>query len=632
MQGDSTSAKEGDALVAATLAVEAIRLENAQLVAERDEHKKRAEFLKRELDRLLDRLKTPHEHVDLKQIQLAFEALSKELLESSPKPDAPAGATDGGPRKKARNHTAHGRAVLPEHLPVETLVLTPTPLPANATKIREEVSFRLGFRRAGFYRLKLVRPIYAVNLADASACEGTKAELSKGEASSAQANEAGPAADPNEPEAPTSAPSKAELANDESENTACAGDAPKAVQIVPEPSAPAAPTAKAAAAKCESKMISAAPECDERTLVYAPAPHEMIERGLPSPDLLAHIITGKFADKLPFHRQEGICARYGVHITRGLMCNWTERCHDLAKHVVKAMSDDAIANAHFIATDATGVLVQANDRCKNGHFWVLVADLDHVIFRYSKRHSSDEPKRFLAGFRGVVVADASNVYDQLFAQKDGPTEQGCLAHARRYFFKAIGSDTARALIGVGFCNKLFEIERAIAKMPPDKRLALRKERSAPVVEAMRRWRDEQLASDEVQDATPIRRALNYAKNHWDALTRFLQDGKIPIHNNRSELELRRLVVGRGNWLFVGSDESAEWTCTFVSLVASCQLHGLDPEAYLRDLFRLLPVWPANRFLELSPKHWSATRTRLDESELALPLGPITVPARAEQAA
>ena len=106
----------------------------------------------------------------------------------------------------------------------------------------------------------------------------------------------------------------------------------------------------------------------------------------------------------------------------------------------------------------------------------------------------------------------------------------------------------------------------------------------------------------------------------------------PIHTNRSELELRRLVVGHANRLFVGSDDSAVWTCTFVSLVASCQLHGLDPEGYLRDLFRLLPVWPNTRLLELSPKLWRTTHARLDDVELALPLGPITVPPRAAEAA
>jgi hypothetical protein len=592
VETEATSVKEGIPPVDPTTTIAALQRENARLTVERDEYKKRAEFLKRELDRLLDQLKTPREHVDRAQIQLAFDALSKELLGLISPPEPAAGTADSAEegkqekgKKKARKHTPHGRAVLPEHLPVVTLVITPTPLPANATKIREEVSFRLGFRRAGFYRLKVVRPVYSVSADDAAACDGTKADLVEGEIAGT--------------------PMPATNASDSAEDVdGIRHDAPTPPTVAP----------------------------DERTVICAPAPHEMIERGLPSADLLAHIVTGKFADKLPYHRQEGMHARSGVHITRGVMCTWTERCHGLARLVVKAMSEDALANAHFIATDATGVLVQANEKCKNGHFWVLVADQDHVIFRYSKVHTSDEPKRFLAGFRGVVVADASNVYDQLFAQEGGPVEQGCWSHARRYFYKALGSDKSRALVALGFCNKLFEIERAIAKLAPDKRLAIRKEQSAPVVEALRRWRDEQLDSDEVHDGTPIRRALNYGRNHWDALTRFLQDGKIPIHNNRSELELRRLVVGRANWLFVGSDESAEWTCTFVSLVASCQFHGLDPEGYLRDLFRLLPVWPQTRFLELSPKHWRATRARLDDGELALPLGPITVPPRAAEAA
>lgn len=586
MSGDATSAEmvEGVGTVAATL-IAGLRVENAQLAAERDEYKKHAEFLKAELDRLRDRMKTPREHVDLNQIQLAFDALTKELLQvtgksaESEQTDPPSDGDDK--KKKARKHTPHGRSVLPEHLPVDTLVLMPSPLPANAVKISEESSFRLGFLRAGFYRLKIVRPIYAVSTSDAPMCEGTKAVLLNRDSSTSEAD---------------------------SVTATIAKAAVDAGEDVPAPLGP-----------------------DDRTVVCSSAPDEMIPGGLPSPDLLAHILTGKFADKLPFNRQEGIFARHGVHITRGVMCNWAASCHELAKLVVKDMGSDAIANAHVIRTDATGVLVQANEKCKKGHFWVLVADDDHVLFRYSKVHSSDEPKRFLAGFRGVVVADASNVYDQLFAQKDGPSEQGCWSHARRYFFKAIGSDKERALVGVGFCNKLFDVERALTKVPPAQRLVVRKEQSAPVVEAMRQWRDAELASDDVHDGTPIRRALNYARNHWEALTRFLQDGKIPIHNNRSELELRRLVVGRANWLFVGSDDSAEWTCTFVSLVASCQLQGISPEPYLRDLFRLLPVWPHNRFLELSPKHWRATRARIDADELALPLGPITVPPRPEKA-
>ncbi|WP_438015754.1 transposase [Sorangium sp. So ce315] len=120
----------------------------------------------------------------------------------------------------------------------------------------------------------------------------------------------------------------------------------------------------------------------DRTIVVALAPDELIPRGLPTPDLLAHVLVGKFADKLPFNRQQGISACEGVPITRGTMCGWAEAAHKSARLVVEAMVADAREHAHVIATDATGVLVQANDKCKRGHFWVYVADRDHVIFRY----------------------------------------------------------------------------------------------------------------------------------------------------------------------------------------------------------------------------------------------------------
>jgi hypothetical protein len=307
------------------------------------------------------------------------------------------------------------------------------------------------------------------------------------------------------------------------------------------------------------------------------------------------------------------------------MCRWAEQAHLRAKRIVEAMTKEALENAPYICTDATGILVQANERCKRGHFWVFVAGREHVFFRYSKKHSRDEPLAFFKGYRGTVVADASNVYDALFRLPDGPDEGGCNAHARRYFYKALGSDKPRALVGIGFFNALFELERGWVKLPPQKRLELRKLHAAPLVDSFRGWRDEELLKPEVADGTPLRRALLYTRNHWEPLTRFLQDGKIPTHNNWSEGQLRRLVVGRANWTFVGSDDSAEWTCTFVSLVASCELHKLDPEAYFADIFRVLPVWPQTRLLELAPKYWAQTRARLDPFQLAAPLGPISVP-------
>lgn len=360
----------------------------------------------------------------------------------------------------------------------------------------------------------------------------------------------------------------------------------------------------------------------ETTVVTVPPPDEMIPGGIAGPGALAHVLAKKFADKLPFNRQEQIFAREGtIEIDRGTMCRWSQRCHELANLVVDAMIEDARENAAVMATDATGVLVQAPEQCKRGHFWVTIADRDHVFFRYSARHTKEEPKAFFKGFKGYLHADASSVYDALFRQDDGPTEVACWSHARRGYFWSIRSAREPALIGIGFINKLFEIDRGLKDLPPGRRAELRRARCAPVLAAFRDWRDKLLADTNLEPRSPIARALRYTRNHWDALTRFLEDGRLRLDNNLSELELRRLVVGRRNWLFVGSDEHAPATCTFVSLIASCSLHRLDPEGYLRDLFRVLPSWPRNRVLELAPKNWARTRARLDPYELETILGP-----------
>lgn len=591
----------------AIVAAERDRLaqERDRLVHERDEYKNRAEWLQKQLERLQDEAKTPRERVDPRQIQLVFEPFARALFniaeedaspETTSEPASPTG-DDGKPKKK-RKAAPHGRRILPEHLPVETIVLTPSPLPEGSIEIGAEISWRLGYKRGGFYRLRVLRPLCVVPKDVAETSTEVTATLNS--------------------DAIPSAPATAN------------GEAAPAVVTSSEPAVVAsrAHAAPSTGPQEPGSVGRDTPTKDllDKTIVVAPAPDEIIPRGLPTPDLLAHVLVGKFADKLPFNRQEGICAREGVPITRGTMCGWSEGAQALAHLVVEAMETDSREHADVIATDATGVLVRANEKCKRGHFWVYVADRDHVIFRYSPAHSSDEPKAFFKGFHGTVLSDASNVYDVLFGLPDSTGEANCWSHARRYFYKAIESeDRDKALIGVGFCNTLFELERKWTKLPPAKRLEKRRKHSSRVIDMLKRWKDEQLANPHVAEGSRLRRALNYLTNQWPALCKFLQDGRVPIHNNESERQLRSLVVGRANWLFVGSDDTAPSTSTFVSLVASCQLHGIDPEGYLRDLFRVLPVWPKNRMLELAPKYWNATKALLDQAQLALPLGPLTVP-------
>jgi transposase len=581
--------------------------ERDRLARERDEFKQQAAWFQAQLERLRDEAKTPRERVDPRQVQLVFEPFAAALLGEAARP-APTGGDGNDGKKKTKKVTPHGRRVLPEHLPIETVVLAPSPLPEHAVRIGTEVSWRLGFRAASYYRLRVLRPIFVVPKAQAEAC-------SEVEAFWEPATKAGAATD-------------ATVATDTGATTDASAATSTNAAPATEPPPPAG--TDAIAASSTSAPVASTGRVPwpsgPTSLVYAPAPDEMVPRGLPLPDLLANVLVRKFADHLPWHRQETIAEREGIRLTRGTLCGWVETAHKLARYVVDAMAEDAKAHARVIATDATGVLVRHPERCKKGHFWVYVADRDHVFYRYSATHSHHEPEAFFRGYRGTVLSDASNVFDVLFGLPEGPGEANCWSHLRRYFFKAIDSENVdEALVGVGFSNALFELEREWRKLAPEERLHQRRERSAPVVEALRRWRDEQLARAAVVEGSRLRKALNYLTNQWKGLTHFLENGHVAIHNNESERQLRRLAVGRANWLFVGSDETAPWTCTFVSLIASAQLHGLSPQTYLRDLFRVLPVWPKTRMLELSPKHWRATRARLDEAQMAMPLGPVTVP-------
>jgi transposase len=355
----------------------------------------------------------------------------------------------------------------------------------------------------------------------------------------------------------------------------------------------------------------------ERGIVSAPAPEAPIRRCLGGPGLIAYVLMSKFGDHLPLHRQEKIFAREGISLARSTMCNWVSESTSLLRCIVEAMAKDA-KNAHCIAMDATGVLVQAKEKCRRGHFWVLIADQDHVLFRYTPRHVQDGPKEFLRGYKGYVLADASNVYERLYNDEE-VTEVGCWSHARRYFFKALPSDKDRALMGIGYIARLYAVDDEVKKkdLPPEARTRERRRLAQPIIDAFRTWLDvEELTA---LPKSPIGQAIGYARNQWIPLTRFLDDGRLRLDNNRSELELRREAVGRKNWLFVGNDDGAEWNAIATSLIASCQLHGIEPWAYLRDVLILLPDWPSDRVLELSPKYWKQTleqsdaRKRLDES-------------------
>lgn len=231
---------------------------------------------------------------------------------------------------------------------------------------------------------------------------------------------------------------------------------------------------------------------------------------------------------------------------------------------------------------------------------MLVAPGKHVLFEHTRKHDSDAVDMVLAGYEGYLVADAHTVYDHLYAGGD-VTEVNCWAHARRYFFRALASQPDDAKVALELIGALFKVERSLKTATPEKRIAIRTKHSAPVVEQFFSWADD-MAPRTLED-TPLHDGVRYARNQREGLSRFLDDGRLPLHNNVSERELRRQAVGRKNWLFVGSDSGAEANAAFTSLLASCQMHDLEPWRYLRDLFCVLPDWPAHRMLELAPAYW-----------------------------
>jgi hypothetical protein len=293
-------------------------------------------------------------------------------------------------------------------------------------------------------------------------------------------------------------------------------------------------------------------------------------------------------------------------VARSTLCGWHEGVAALVAPLVLAMWADALATAAYLCIDATGVLVQALEKCRLAHFFVVVAPGKHVLFGYSRKHDGDAVDKLLGSYKGYLVADAHSVYPHLYETGD-VVEVGCWSHLRRYQCKALESDKPRATHALTVIQRLFDFERQWASASPEEKLQKRQQHSKPIVDAYFAWCDEEALK--VLDETPISKAIAYSRNHREAFCRFLEDGRLPLTNNISERNLRREALGRKNWLFLATDEGGKMNSTFVTLLASCEMHGLEPYAYLRDLLCLLPSWPINRVLELAPAYWKTTRER-----------------------
>jgi len=349
----------------------------------------------------------------------------------------------------------------------------------------------------------------------------------------------------------------------------------------------------------------------EGTVVTAALPAAPIDKGRPGPGLLAQVITAKYADHLPLNRQVDIFGRHGVTLARQTLCDWVATAAAVLTPIYEDLKTSVLASA-VLHTDDTvvPVLDRARTQTRVGRLWVYVGDghPGDIVYDYTADRTRAGPGAFLADFHGYLQADAYAGYDALYAT-GRVVEVGCWAHARRYFWDAKASDPLRGLPALAFIQQLYAVEREVKDADADTRRARRTEQALPVLARFRQWLDEQ--ADRVLPKSPIGEAVGYARAQWTALTRYCQDGALAIDNNVSERALRRVVTGRKNWLFCGSDAGGERAAILYSVVATCKAHGIDPWAYLRDVLDRIPTHPDRRRAELLPRHWKVAHTTVE---------------------
>ena len=316
------------------------------------------------------------------------------------------------------------------------------------------------------------------------------------------------------------------------------------------------------------------------TVVVTPSPETLFPKAILHSSTIAHILTSKFVLGTPHYRLEQALADQGMPLDRGMMSRYVEHAgNTLGATIVAAMWRDALANGHVISTDATGALIQptkAKDGrslgCKKGHFFTAVVDADAVLFQYVEKHTSEVVQQMFGAFRGVLQADASAVYNIL---ERGPPKDvddtnpsvtlvGCWAHCRRYLFEAALCRYAVGVQGLMRIRAIFAADRAGQRVPRAERTAYRAAHLGPMFDEFFAWA--RGARETAFGNNLATKALGYALNQEVELRRVLIDGELPLDNTRAERALRKIVVGRKNWMFYGSDTHAEAAAAIFTLV------------------------------------------------------------------
>jgi transposase len=343
----------------------------------------------------------------------------------------------------------------------------------------------------------------------------------------------------------------------------------------------------------------------------AAKPETAIDKGMAGPGLLAYIVTSKFSDYLPLYRLEDIFARQGFEISRATQSVW---CGDVADFVepLYQLMVERVRASHVVATDDTIMPMLNKGKTMNARMWVYSGDKaqPYNVFDFTMDRGRDGPKRFLKDYGQVLVADGYAGYNEIVVG-NAITRAGCWAHVRRKIIDAEKSAPEIAKDAVARVRALYAVEWQGKDASVEERLTLRREQSAPLLaklhDKLLDWKQQLLPKH------PMAEAINYALGQWQELNVFCSDGAVPIDNNVSEREMKRVVLNRKNSLFVGNPRGGRTFAILASLTSTCRRHEIDPQLYLTQLLINLPQATISQLPMWLPDQWKSLHAARSKS-------------------
>jgi transposase len=355
---------------------------------------------------------------------------------------------------------------------------------------------------------------------------------------------------------------------------------------------------------------------DEEGVVIGQLPSRPIEKGIPGPGLLSHILVSKFVDHLPLYRQQKQFKRLGVEIADSTLVGWVKAGYELLLPLYEVHLY-GVLNKDYLMVDETPIKVLEDNlpgKSRTGYFWVYYDPLEwQVYFDYQPNRGRDGPEELLKTFQGYLQSDGYRIYDDIASHRlrgDPPNQDrngiigvGCFAHGRRYFDQAKESDPVRAEWMLLAIQQLYRIERQAREegMSFQERYRLRQEHSQPILNTIKEWLGQECL--QVLPKSLMGKAIGYMLNQWPKLQNYLLDGRLEIDNNLVENAIRPVALGRKNYLFAGSHEGAKRAALVYSLVATAKLHDVEPFEYLKDIISRIADYPYQQITDLLPANW-----------------------------